>query len=711
MQPMFAKRPRRHFELWLSAARDGMIMLLPLTLIRVAISVAMNLPWNYWPEGWGGLWGIPWSSVAPRLDATLSVIMGLGVALCVGNRLHVALQHVANSWLTPMLVHLLCLVNFLIGLMFLDGSLENSLGQSLLLGILTGIITVEALHLHVRLMPRVIRVVGMDGNMLFRHAFHQLGPAAFTSLVATLAIAVLSQLGSSFTHLLQLLMATDLIQTGGSTVLNLLIISVNQLLWFVGMHGGILVAAYGDTLLARPEVLFDAQLASNTFINAFAYMGGSGATFGLVLAIVLVCKDKQVRRLGKYSVLPAVFNINEILIFGLPIIFSPIMLFPFLLAPLAAASIAMAAHAAGWLQFGGQQVNWNTPIFISGYVMSGGLTGVLVQIAGLLASTALYLPFVRRLEVARRQNQSEALSKAMVQLCHVQHDHPQVLQRFDSLGDFARALHTDFETALGTTQVFQVYQPKHDTIGRVCGVEALLRWTHPEHGAIMPAAIVNVAEESHLINKIGKWSLETACATLQHWKRQGVQGITMSVNLSPVQLEDTTFVAFVQHCLQHYALSPSELELEITEGRTLAPSKQADAMLRQLCDMGVQLSMDDFGMGYSSLLYMQRFSMSAIKIDGSLTRDVISNDVSSDIIRTIGLLGQKQGVRVVAEFVETLEQRNKLADLGCDEFQGYFYSPAIHAQTFLTYWRNCDEAYRRMIWSDTGATRPADLQA
>ncbi|MDR3413751.1 MAG: EAL domain-containing protein [Formivibrio sp.] len=691
---MTKKGTRSRFELWLSASQNAMIMLLPLTFIRVALSVVMNLPWAYWPDTWGPLWDVPWSLVATKLDATLSVIMGLGVALCVGNRLHLTLQRVENSWLTPILVQLLCLVNFLIGLMFLDVSLKHSLGQSLLLGILTGIITVEALQLHVRLMPRALHIVGLDGSMLFRHAFHQLGPAAFTCVISTMAIAFLSELGKGFTLLLQMLIKTDIIRLCGAHVLNLLTIIVNQLLWFVGMHGGILVETFGSTLMAKPGVLFDANLASGNFINAFAYMGGSGATFGLVLAIAMVCKDQQLRRLSKYSALPAVFNINEILVFGLPIIFSPIMVIPFLLAPLASALIAMAAHATGWLEFSGHEVKWSTPIFISGYIMSGGFAGVIAQLAGLLASTAVYLPFVRRLEAVRRKSQSEALSKDMDQLCYAQFEHRRVLQRFDTLGDFARSLHADFETALGTTQVFQTYQPKHDTHGRVCGVEALLRWTHPVYGPIMPAAIVNVAEESYLINRIGNWSLETACAALQHWKSHGVQNIIMSVNLSPMQLEDRSFVAFVQQCLERFGLSPSELELEITEGRVLAPSMQADAMLRQLSALGVHLSMDDFGMGFSSLLYMQRFSMSAIKIDGSLSHDVMTNEVSSDIIRTIGILGRKQGVRVVAEFVETLEQRDKLAELGCDEFQGYFYSPAISSEAFLTYWRKYNETYR-----------------
>jgi lactose/cellobiose-specific phosphotransferase system IIC component len=691
MQTNYVKALEKHFKLWLLVCRDGMVMMLPLTFIRVVVTVTLNLPWDGLPESWVPDLNVPWHLVASKLDTTLGVIMGLGLALCIGNQLHVALQRMENSRLTPMLVNLLCLVNFSVGMLIVNGSLENSLGQSLFLGMLTGIITVELLHARIRLVPKALRVVGVDGSMLFRHSFHQLLPAAFTCIVATLVLALVSQLGGYFSQGLQMLLATDALRLGGAYVLNLLLIVVNQMLWFVGLHGGVLVSAYASDLMAQPGVLFDATLASSHFINAFAYMGGCGATFGLVLAIMLVCKDQPLRRLGKYSVVPAVFNVNEILIFGLPMIFSPIMAVPFVLAPLVSASIAMSAYGMGWLEFSGHEVTWSTPILISGYVLSGGFSGVIVQIAGLFASTVLYMPFILRLQAQRQKAQSEALAKAMAQLCQVELEYHSVLRRPDPLGDFARTLHADFRMALGTPQVFQVYQPKHDIHGKVCGVEALLRWAHPVHGAIMPAAIVNVAEESRLIHQIGNWSLETACATLQQWKRQGVRGVCMSVNLSPMQLDDTAYVALVQQCLERFDLSPSELELEVTEGRTLALTKQADAMLRALCDLGVHLSMDDFGMGFSSLMYMQRFAMSAIKIDGCLTRDVVTNTVSADIIRAIVILGKKQGVRVVAEYVETSAQRDKLAELGCDEFQGYLYSPGIRSQAFLSYWHQYDQ--------------------
>ncbi|WP_180124846.1 EAL domain-containing protein [Rhodoferax sp. BLA1] len=686
MQTMNLERAKTRAQLWLSASRDGLVMLLPLTFIRVVITIALNFPWNDWPQAWGMQSTASWLLVAARLDASLGVIMGLGMALCVGNRLYVALKRVESSWLTPMLVNLLCLVNFSVGMVFLVGGLENSLGQSLLLGILTGILTVEVFHVYIRLKPVAMRTVGLDGSLLFRRSFHQLVPAALVCVMTSLVMALLSLLGTGLTHLLQMLVVFDPLRLGGAYALNLLIVFVNQLLWLLGLHGGILVEAVGGNLLAPADVVFDAHLASANFVNTFAYLGGSGATYGLLLAMWLVCKDAQMRRLGKYSVVPAVFNVNEVLVFGLPIIFSPILLMPFLLAPLVCASIALLAHGAGWLVLSGHAVTWSTPIFISGYVVSGGLAGVFTQLVGVLVSTALYWPFVKRLQAERSRVQADTVTQALVQLCHLEAPRRQVLHRFDELGDFARALHADFEAALGTPQVFQMYQPKHDVQGRVCGVEALLRWTHPVHGAIMPAAIINVAEETRLINQIGNWSLETACAALQDWKRQGVGGICMSVNLSPVQLEDASFAAFVGQCLARFGLSPSELELEVTEGRTLATTPQADATLRKLCALGVHLSVDDFGMGSSSLLYMQRFEVSAIKIDGSLTRDVMNNSVCSDIIRSIGMLGKKQGVRVVAEFVETAAQRDKLAQLGCDEFQGYLYSPAINSKAFLVYW-------------------------
>jgi EAL domain-containing protein (putative c-di-GMP-specific phosphodiesterase class I) len=158
----------------------------------------------------------------------------------------------------------------------------------------------------------------------------------------------------------------------------------------------------------------------------------------------------------------------------------------------------------------------------------------------------------------------------------------------------------------------------------------------------------------------------------------GYQALTMAVNVSPLQLEDIALASMVEKCLRDNGLSPSEVELEITESAAIPNNQTVEQTLHRLSEMGIRLSMDDFGMGHSSLMYLRRFHVHAIKIDGSLTRDILLNSTNADIVRTIAALGRSQKTEVVAEFVETLAQREKLMELGCDIFQGYYHSPALN---------------------------------
>ena len=160
----------------------------------------------------------------------------------------------------------------------------------------------------------------------------------------------------------------------------------------------------------------------------------------------------------------------------------------------------------------------------------------------------------------------------------------------------------------------------------------------------------------------------------------------MAFNISPIQLTDPDLPKRVARALARNGLSPSEIELEITESQVIPDNPQVDAAFAGLMEIGIQLTMDDFGMGYSSLLYLRRFNVGSIKIDGSLSREVLSHEANADIIRSIASLGKSRGVTIVAEFVETAPQRDALAQLGCDQFQGYLFSrplPEAECADFL----------------------------
>jgi len=228
---------------------------------------------------------------------------------------------------------------------------------------------------------------------------------------------------------------------------------------------------------------------------------------------------------------------------------------------------------------------------------------------------------------------------------------------------------------------FLMYQPKLDLrTGRIFGVEALIRWRHPEHGMVPPPRFIGLAEESGLIVAIGEWVLRTACRQAQLWHAAGLAPLTVSVNVSARQFEEKHLVERIAGALRDTGLPPSALEVEVTESLLMRDLNQAVERMRALKDMGVSLSIDDFGTGYSSLSALKSFPISTLKIDKSFVRDLAHSTDDQAIALAVISLGHRLQLRVIAEGVETEEQREFLVANECDEMQGYLFSPPVPAE-------------------------------
>jgi diguanylate cyclase len=230
-----------------------------------------------------------------------------------------------------------------------------------------------------------------------------------------------------------------------------------------------------------------------------------------------------------------------------------------------------------------------------------------------------------------------------------------------------RSLQHDLRSALERGELRLFYQPQATTGGDVTGFEALARWQHPKRGMVPPAEFIPVAEESSLIISIGEWVLREACTEAASWPRP----LQIAVNLSPAQFRQGDLPTLVHTILLQTGLSPSRLELEITEGVLIGDFARALSILRRLKGLGVRIAMDDFGTGYSSLSYLQSFPFDKIKIDRSFIANVQSNHQSAAIVRAVIALARGLDVPVVAEGVETSEQLEFLAQEFCSEIQGY----------------------------------------
>ena len=248
------------------------------------------------------------------------------------------------------------------------------------------------------------------------------------------------------------------------------------------------------------------------------------------------------------------------------------------------------------------------------------------------------------------------------------------------------ALERELRRAIAQTEFELHYQPQLDLrTGEICGAEALLRWNHPQRGLLLPSHFVGLAEEVGLIEPLGRWILDQACAQYKLLASRGIRLNRLSVNVSARQFRQSDFVDFVASTVAKHAVLPLCVELEITESLLMSANDDVDQALRALKDLGIRLAIDDFGTGYSSLAYLKQFSFDIVKIDRSFVRDLEGNAESRAITSAIVAMAHALRKEVVAEGVETEGQLAILRSLGCDQIQGYFFSQTLAPREFMEF--------------------------
>ena len=238
-------------------------------------------------------------------------------------------------------------------------------------------------------------------------------------------------------------------------------------------------------------------------------------------------------------------------------------------------------------------------------------------------------------------------------------------------------LERDLRLAMERDELRVFYQPQVcSTTNRVVGLEALVRWQHPERGLLYPRDFLPLAEETKLIGQLSERVLDQACQDVGRWIRGGHPELRLAVNLSPIQVEHPRFVETLMQRVKAHRFPPGNLEIEITENVIMNDLEQISQKLRELACLGVRIAIDDFGTGYSSLNYLHRLPIHTLKVDQSFVKAIRSGEDGACIVNAIVAMAHGLKLEIVAEGVETDEQLEYLRGLGCHQVQGFFYGPA-----------------------------------
>ena len=456
-----------------------------------------------------------------------------------------------------------------------------------------------------------------------------------------------------------------------------------HLFWIFGFHGSHLMEPVAQSTFT---IVTEDAVFSKSFFDTYIVMGGCGTTICVLLVLLLFYRKERIGKLAKVASFSVVFNINEVLNFGIPIILNPVMAVPFLLTPMVLYCIAYGATALGLVPHLVQEIPWSTPILLSGYMATGSIKGTILQLVCILVGMGIYYPFLRLNKRVQENYAKERLRVLVEKLKEMEeaNEEPKFLNRGDSLGMMSRMLLEDLEKAIKNDDLYLVYQPQVDNDGRCVGAEALLRWIHPLYGFIYPPLTIYLAKQGNILPELEKRIFEMAVRGISQISKEYDGKFKISVNITAKSLQ-WDVVPSIEQSLKKYQVAPEYLWVEITEQDVLSNKESVVSKIRQLKNCGHTLLIDDFGMGHTSLIYLQSNYFGVVKLDGSLVKNILENETNQKIVASIVELANRLGIKVISEYVETTEHWNKLKELGCDWYQGYLFSKPISLDEFIEY--------------------------
>ncbi|MBU3875632.1 EAL domain-containing protein [Faecalicatena sp. AGMB00832] len=662
----------------LSSIKKGFILLIPVLLVGSFSLLFLNFPvaaFQNFITGWAG--GVMETVLNFLFDSTvgfMSVYLVISISYYYSSSLK---EHDVFLQVMAMVVSMVC---FAASFGAASGSMElNDLGPvGVFTAMFSSIAATRLFYLFYGKLSAAYRFRSRGSDMDYRNSLSAIYPLLFCALLFIGLNLVIQQLF----HVENL---NDLVTSGivylfhnvndglGAGVLYVVVLNV---LWVFGIHGGNALEQVAQTYLMPKDSVAGAVI-SKSFLDSYAMIGGCGTSICLLLALLICSRGRENRQLS-YSAAPAViFNINEILVYGLPVVLNPVLFLPFILTPVISLLISYGAAVIGFLPILGRQVTWTTPVFFSGYLSSGSWRGAVVQLVILAAGTAVYAPFICLMDRVKEKQAEMLLNELTEHFKRLQlegDENVRLLERHDSKGLLARNIAQKLRIDIEQERVTMGYQPQYDNTGTLVGSEALLRWKYLDR-TIYPPLVVALAKEDGFYDRLTQVVVKISMEACRELLNQG-SDITVSANISADQLNSEQFINRVIRMAQSYGIE-GHYSLEVTEEASVDRMEDIPHQIGRLKAAGIRTEVDDFSMGRTSLMYLQNNNFYAVKLDGRLVQGMLENKRNQEIISSIVSLGRNLGFVVIAEYVETEEIRAGLEELGCNLYQGYLYSPAI----------------------------------
>ena len=475
----------------------------------------------------------------------------------------------------------------------------------------------------------------------------------------------------------------------------------NQIAWFFGIHGptlfdytlnGDFATMVGDNITAQAQGLPLPHILNKGFFDIFMFIGGAGGTLSLVLAILIGGANNSSRRIAKYGIIPSLFNINELIIFGLPIVLNPVFLIPFVLTPVVTCAIAWTFIYFGIVPGISALADWTTPPLINAYVATGSIKGTLLQLLNIIVGIFIYLPFVRISDAARIASFEDNMEKVL----HQAAEPPQrqiTPPAGDKSGAFIRALGNDLEHALARINLdgpLQLeYLPRLDQrFGRITALESKLVWRHQLYGVIPDQVLLSVAQETNNYSRLGSYVLSLAVIQRKAWFNEGQTNLVVNIKVPDNLLENIEFISSLSSIMERQNVLPNLIEISVNAGSVLMLDSPLRNVLRELQLTGVRICIENYDTGQGSLLYLRRFHNTSLKLDAEICKNIDTVRINQEICTEIMKNCRNIDITTIADGITNHEQLKFLLMQGCRIFQGPLISEYIPADQCIELVKN-----------------------